>query len=98
MPTLARTYPYVALGLEYAQHVVSGETLACDWVKRACQRHLDDLAKYTGGETPYYFDENQANHVCDVISHFPHIKGVWAQHRKRIVLEPWQCFLVSVVF
>ena len=28
----------------------------------------------------------------------PHIKGVWAQHRKRIELEPWQCFIVSVVF
>src|SRR5262245_38726646 len=98
MPTLARALPYAALGLEYAQNVVSGQIPACDWVKRACQRHLDDLERYTGGETPYYFDEKQANNVCDIIQRFPHIKGIWAQHRKRITLEPWQCFIISAVF
>src|SRR5262245_11376663 len=98
MPTLARTLPYAALGLEYAQNIVSGQIPACDWVKRACQRHLDDLTRYTGGDTPFYFDEKQAHHVCDVIQHFPHIKGRWAQNQQRIVLEPWQCFIVSVVF
>ena len=98
MPTLARTLPYAALGLEYAQDVVAGKILACRWVQLACQRHLDDLARYTGGNTPFFFDAKQANHVCDVIQHFPHIKGIWAQHQQHIVLESWQCFVISVVF
>src|SRR5262245_45042075 len=98
MPTLARALPYVALGLEYAQNVVSGTIVACEWVKRACRRHLDDLERYTGGDTPYYFDAGKADYVCDIIQHFPHIKGKWAKQRERIVLQPWQCFIVSVVF
>src|SRR5215471_10414104 len=97
MPTLARTLPYATLGLEYAQNVVSGQIMACQWVKRACQRHLDDLERYTAGDT-YYFDEKQADRVCDILQHFPHIKGKWARDQQRIVLEPWQCFIVSVVF
>jgi phage terminase large subunit-like protein len=47
---------------------------------------------------PFYFDAKKANHVCDVIQRFPHIKGIWAQHRKKIELQPWQCFLVTTVF
>src|SRR5262245_43183897 len=98
MPTLARALPYAALGLEYAHDVTDGKIIACDWVKRACQRHLDDLKRSTGGATPFFFDAKQANTVCDILQHFPHIKGIWAQQRKRIELQPWQCFLISVVF
>jgi phage terminase large subunit-like protein len=98
MPTLARTYPYVALGLEYARAVISGEILACQWVRMACQRHLEDLERFTGGATPYYFDAKAANRVCDIVQHFPHIRGDWAKQRQRLVLEPWQCFLVMTVF
>jgi phage terminase large subunit-like protein len=98
MAVATRTYPYVMRGLEYAQQVVSGERSVCQWVRLACQRHLDDLARYTGGETPYYFDAKQADRVCDIVQHFPHIRGIWAKHQKRIELEPWQCFIVSVVF
>lgn len=33
---------------QYAEQVVAGEILACRWVQRACQRQLDDLAKFKG--------------------------------------------------
>lgn len=36
---------HVADALEYAQDVVAGVTPACKWVKAACQRQLDDLAR-----------------------------------------------------
>jgi len=36
---------YVADALRYAQGVVAGEIPACKWVKAACQRQLDDLAR-----------------------------------------------------
>src|SRR5262249_50179199 len=98
MPTLARSYPYVARGLEYAQRIVNGELPACQWVRLACERHLKDLERFTGGATPYYFDPKAADRVCDIVQHFPHIRGIWAKHHKRIELEPWQCFIVASVF
>jgi phage terminase large subunit-like protein len=98
MPTLSRTSPYVAQGLEYAQKVVSGQQLACHWVRLACQRQLNDLERWNGKDAPFYFDVKQANRVCDIIQHFPHIHGIWAKHQKPLQLEPWQCFIVSTIF
>jgi phage terminase large subunit-like protein len=37
---------------QYAEQVVAGEILACEWVQRACQRQLDDLAKFKGKAEP----------------------------------------------
>lgn len=100
MPTLVRTHPFVAKGLEYCQEVISGQRPACRWVQQACRRHLSDLDKWPRGKTgaPFYFDRDKANKVCDIVQHFPHIKGIWAQHRKRIELEGWQCFCLMVPF
>jgi hypothetical protein len=41
---------------QYAEQVVAGEILACRWVQRACQRQLDDLAKFKGKASPYLFN------------------------------------------
>src|SRR5215467_7859572 len=98
MPTLARTCPNVARGLEYAQAVAAGEIPACRWVRRACERHLNDLARWSEKGAPFYFDAKAAERVCVIVQHFRHIKGIWAQHRKTLELEPWQCFIVMVVF
>ena len=34
----------VAEGIRYAERVVAGEIIACEYVRLACQRFLDDLA------------------------------------------------------
>jgi len=79
----------------YASDVVGGKILACKWVKAACKRHLSDLARK---RFQYYFDDDAANYVCKFIEMLPHVKGRWAKARETISLEPWQCFLVCVVF
>ena len=98
MPTLARTSPHVARGTEYAERAAAGSTDVCRWVRLACRRHLDDLARWKAKDQPFYFDAAAAERVCSILERFPHIKGVWAQHRKRLELEPWQCFIVASVF
>lgn len=98
MPVAARTYSYVARGTEYAESVLSGNVNACLWVRLAAQRHLADLERWKAKDAPFYFDAKAADRVCDIIQHFPHIHGVWAKERKRLVLEPWQCFIIMVVF
>jgi phage terminase large subunit-like protein len=98
MPAATRTYPYVELADEYALDVLAGKVSACRYVQLACERQRRDLAQYAAGSAPFYFDQKAADRVCDIISRFPHIKGVWAQERQKLSLEPWQCFILSTVF
>ena len=39
---------YATIATQYARAVVAGKIPTCKWVKQACQRQLDDLAKFKG--------------------------------------------------
>lgn len=73
-----------------------GSKPACKWVRLACQRHLDDLARSKDNAYPYRFE--QAERVCRFVELLPHTKGKWAAKGDRITLEPWQCFKAVVIF
>lgn len=90
------TKDYCAEGLLYAQQVVSGEIPACRWVRAACQRQIDDLAKPFGTDWPWLFNKERANKVCIFLENLPHVKGRWKT--KDIKLEPWQCFTWTTIF
>lgn len=64
-------------------------------MKLACQRQVDDLARWAK-EGPYRFDAERANRICKFIELLPHVKGPLLG--KPIVLEPWQCFRITTVF
>lgn len=85
---------YIALANQYAEDVLTGVIPAGHWVRRACQRQRDDLAR----DWEYVFDEDKAEHICAFIELLPHIKGKWARERRKITLEPWQCFILTTVF
>lgn len=90
---------YFDAATAYARAVVAGEVLACKWVRAACQRQLDDLARAEADPTwPWRFDHEAAWRPCDFIEMLPHIKGKWARERRRITLEPWQMFILTTVF
>lgn len=95
--------PHVEAAHAYAQSVAAGRVLACKWVRLACRRHLDDLVRARWGAWHYEFSAAKAERVCRFISLLPHVKGEWARvddhgRRRRIVLEPWQCFIVANLF
>lgn len=101
------TSPHVVSALQYAREVVDGDIVACKWVRLACKRQLDDLERwgaYTaegkdrrkGGA--YYFDEYEASRICGFIEQLPHVKGKWARERRKIKLEPWQCFRLTTIY
>lgn len=89
--TEARNYPEIAE--KYAEDVVSGQIIACKYVKLACKRHLDDLKR---PDWAYRFDDWHAADICDFIEKLPHIEGVWDEPTIR--LEPAQIFILAVVF
>ena len=80
----------------YAEQVVCGAVAACEWVRLACQRHLDDLKQSADPRYPYEFDHAAANKICRYVELLPHVKGKWLG--TTIVLEDWQCFVYAVPF
>jgi len=95
---MTQTHLQNLLGVErannYINDVLNDKVLACHWVKRACQRQQDDLLN---DDFKYEFDENKANAICRFIEALPHIKGSQFAG-KRLILEPWQCFILTTVF
>ncbi|OOH89529.1 terminase [Pasteurellaceae bacterium 15-036681] len=83
---------------QYAKDVASGKIPACRFVKKACQRHVEDIKQQKDVAFPYYFDSDRAEKACKFIQYLPHTKGEWAMRRQSITLEPWQLFIVSNVF
>jgi phage terminase large subunit-like protein len=78
----------------YMDDVLSGKILACTYVKLAVKRHLNDLE--TAEARGFYFDTDAAQEVIDFFSMIRHSKGKWAG--KHFILEPWQQFIIWVVF
>ena len=93
-------HPHVEAAEKYARDVIAGRIKACQWVRLACRRHMDDLAraKPKGSTWPFYFDPASAEKVCRFIELLPLTKGRWASRGERFILQPWQCFLTVVVF
>lgn len=86
---------------EYIADVVSGKQVACKYVKLAVARHLRDLKRQDTKGFTYHFDPVQSRRVIDFVQQLRHTKGEWADpklHDTRIRLEPWQQFVVWVLF
>lgn len=84
---------YTAIAAKYCANVLSGAEPACEHVRRACQRQVDDLKKKWG----YRFDRKRADRVCSFIEKLPHVKGSKFVGRK-LTLEPWQCFVLTTIY
>ena len=78
-------------GIQYAEDVVSGRVLACQWVKLACQRFLDDLKS-----EDYYFDEVKYKTLTTFSGVLKHYSSGAAG--KPFILEPWEDFIVCNIF
>lgn len=86
----------------YATDVVEGRIVAGDYVRKACQRHLDDLIH--GAERGLWFDVAQAEKDIAFFGLLHHYKGEWGErtiefpHGQPIILTPPQQFLVGSAF
>lgn len=89
---------HVLAAQTYAQQVVDGLIPACKWTIEAVQRQIDDLQREPSEAWPWIFDEAKAARPCEFVELLPHIKGKWARERRLLVLDAWQCFIVTTVF
>ncbi|ATG18040.1 terminase large subunit [Providencia alcalifaciens] len=93
-----KSYPNVNAANQYARDVVRGKITACQYVRDACQRHINDIAQEKNTKFRYRFDKDLAEKAAKFIQLLPHTKGEWAFKRMPITLEPWQLFIVCSAF
>lgn len=86
---------YARIAEEYVQGVISGAIPACRQVIQACERHSDDLSR---DDFSYVYEPEKGARACKFVELQYHTKGKWAKLSERIVLEPWQCFLIMSIF
>jgi len=87
------TRDYIAIANKYIDDVIKGRIKACQQVRQACIRQVEDLKRK---KFEFIFDENKACRVCKFIELLHHVKGPLAG--QAIVLEPWQVFILTTVF
>ena len=87
-------YPALLVVDKYISDVLGGQLPACKWVKLACERHLRDLEH--GEKRGLVFDPAAGQLVISFFTLLKHSKGEWAG--RPIVLEPWQQFVLWVLF
>lgn len=91
---MSDVYPSEAIVEQYCDDVLNGRIPACQYVKQAVRRHLDDLEH--ARERGLHFDKNAAQLVIDFFGLLKHSKGEWAG--QTIELEPWQQFVTWSLF
>ena len=89
---------YLEAAQQYAQQVQVGEIPACKWTRLAIDRQTHDLQREPSEQWPWVFDVDRAARICAFLELLPHIKGKWARDGRLLVLDPWQCFIVTTVF
>lgn len=79
---------------EFIDGVVSGQIVAGELVRLACQRHIKDLQE--GQLRGLRFDRARAQRVIDFFAFLRHSKGEWAG--QQFVLAPWQQAMTWILF
>ncbi len=87
-------YPYSQDALGYAYNLIKGHRAGNKYEIASCQRFIDDLKGIEG----FKYNVDKAERACNKIEQLPHIKGKWAKMKKRLILEPWQRFIICNIF
>lgn len=82
----------------YIHDVLNDNITVCDYVKKAVNRHVDDLKRQNTEKFPYYFDTKAAQKKIDFTQNLNHTKGIWAKQKLKLKLEPWQQFIDWVLY
>lgn len=77
---------------KYADKVLNGDILACESVKLACERFVNDLEKQRTNDFDYYFDEERADKVLTFVEMLSTKDG------QKLKLELFQCFILGNLY
>ena len=70
----------------YARDISSGKKLASKWIRHACEKHLDDLART---DSRWHFDAAKVERVCTFI------ESLTLDNGNRFLLQDFQIWIVA---
>ena len=76
---------------KYAEDVISGRQISCQYVKDVCSRYLSWMHR-----TDICFYPQRADRVIDFVQKLEHFQGKWAG--QRFTLSEWQKFIIYYVY
>ena len=91
-------HPCTDKAIEWASGVLEGSRPICNYTRKSLERHFLDMEKVNDDDFPYYFDPKRAEKRIKILQELPHTKGKWGMKQELIILEPWQCFGIAMVF
>lgn len=77
---------------QYALDVVSGKITAGEYVRLACQRHLDDIEKSKAAPYKYYFDVEKSEEIINFAEELTIAEG---EENEYVTAYPFQCFILG---
>lgn len=89
---------FAGIAQQYADDVIAGRVKACRQIRRACKRHVDNLASVNRDDYRFFYHPESGIAVCEFAEMLPHVKGEWAGRGETISLEPWQIFMFMILF
>lgn len=91
---------YAGIARKYASDVCAGKIPAGLQIRLQCRRFLDELklSRARGSKFPFVFDADRAAKPCRFIETLPHSKGKWARSKERLILAPWQVWIICTTF
>lgn len=81
---------------QYAVDVLEGKYIVGEYVKLACQRHLDDIEKSKLAPYKFKFDEEKANDIIEFAETLQIAEGD-DEERGPLVLEEFQAFILGSI-
>ncbi len=78
--------------IEYVDQVLSGQVLAGQKIKWACERFKRDLSRSKEDSFPFYYDEDKAAQAVKFIELMPKTDG------SQLTMQPFQKWIISELY
>lgn len=79
---------------QYAIDVTEGRIVAGEYVRRACQRHIDDIEKSKAAPYRYYFDVEKSEKIINFAEELTIAEG---EEQENVIAYPFQCFILGSI-
>ena len=89
---MEKAYETIDRCTQYAIDVIAGKEIAGEYVKLACQRHLDDIEKSKLAPYQYYFDIEKAEEISNFAEELTIAEG---NNDEQVEAYPFQCFILG---
>lgn len=81
---------------DYLDYCLNPDNAVSSWIRKLCQRHLDEMARVEEEDFPWFFDDEAVAHVLEVFSLLQLTEAQW--FGKPFLLLRWQRMVIFMAY